>query len=142
MTLSIQRTIQFAETDMAGVLHFSNYFKLMEEVEHAFWRSIGYSVYMGGKEPNISWPRVAVACEYRLPARFEDTLELRHRLSQLGNRSVEHTIDFYRDGERIAGGTMKTVCCAMTPGGFRAITIPPEVRAKLEPHLSRGGAAR
>ncbi|GMU81963.1 MAG: hypothetical protein AMXMBFR47_18340 [Planctomycetota bacterium] len=136
MPISIHRTIQFAETDMAGVLHFSNYFRLMEEVEHAFWRSIGLSVYMGGREPDISWPRVAVACEYRLPARFEDTIELRHRLTHIGNRSVEHAVDFYRDGERIAGGTMKTVCCAMTPTGFRAITIPAVVRDKLEPHLA------
>ena len=32
------RRVQFAETDMAGVMHFANYFRLIEEVEHAFYR--------------------------------------------------------------------------------------------------------
>jgi acyl-CoA thioesterase FadM len=40
-TFSINRRVQFAETDMAGIVHFSNYFRWMEEVEHAFFRSVG-----------------------------------------------------------------------------------------------------
>ena len=44
---SISRRVQFAETDMAGVVHFSNYFRWMEEVEHAFFRAVGLSVVIG-----------------------------------------------------------------------------------------------
>ena len=35
---TIKRRVQFSETDMAGIMHFANYFRLMEEVEHAFLR--------------------------------------------------------------------------------------------------------
>ena len=38
---TMQRRVEFAETDMAGILHFSNYFRFMESVEHAFFRSLG-----------------------------------------------------------------------------------------------------
>ena len=41
---SIPRRVQFSETDMAGIAHFSNFFRMMEEVEHAFFRSVGLSV--------------------------------------------------------------------------------------------------
>ena len=41
---SLTRRVQFSETDMAGIMHFSNFFKMMEEVEHAFFRSVGLSV--------------------------------------------------------------------------------------------------
>ena len=34
------RIVQFAETDLAGLLHFANYYRIMEEVEHSFWRSV------------------------------------------------------------------------------------------------------
>ena len=128
----ITRQVQFAETDMAGVLHFSNYFRLMEEVEHAWWRSLGLSVYMtDNARPKISWPRVNVSCEYAAPARFEDVLELRHRITRIGDKSIDHEIEFHHDGKRIALGKMTTVCCAMTAAGFQAVTIPAEIRAKL-----------
>ncbi|MDB6148705.1 MAG: thioesterase superfamily protein, partial [Chthoniobacter sp.] len=30
------RRVEFAETDMAGIVHFSNFFRMMEAAEHAF----------------------------------------------------------------------------------------------------------
>ena len=33
--------VQFSETDMAGIVHFSNFFRFMERTEHAFFRSLG-----------------------------------------------------------------------------------------------------
>ena len=38
------RIVEFSETDMAGIVHFSNYCKYMEAAEHRFFRSIGYSI--------------------------------------------------------------------------------------------------
>ena len=37
----ITRRVEFSETDMAGIMHFSNYFRFMETAEHAFFRSLG-----------------------------------------------------------------------------------------------------
>ncbi|MHC4993297.1 MAG: acyl-CoA thioesterase, partial [Planctomycetota bacterium] len=39
------RTVEFFETDMAGIVHFSNYFRYMEATEHAFFRSFGATVH-------------------------------------------------------------------------------------------------
>src|SRR3954470_5086228 len=69
-TFTITRPVQFAETDMAGSVHFANYFRMMEEVEHAFFRSIGLSVSMQHDGMHIGWPRVSAACEYFGPIRF------------------------------------------------------------------------
>src|SRR6476646_6709988 len=101
---SITRRVQFAETDMAGVAHFSAYFRWMEEVEHAFFRSVGLSVVMhhGGEE--IGWPRVSVACEYSAPARFEDELELMLRIVRIGDKSFSYEVDFMKGTQRIALG--------------------------------------
>ena len=43
---SVTHFVQFSETDMAGIVHFSNFFRWMEEVEHAYFRSLGLSVSM------------------------------------------------------------------------------------------------
>lgn len=128
---SITRRVQFAETDMAGVLHFANYFRFMEEIEHAFWRSHGRSVVTREAHREISWPRVAVACEYFAPALFEDELELTLTVANVGERSVTYEVEFRRAGQRTALGRMTGVCCEATPGKFRAIAIPDEIRQVL-----------
>ncbi len=126
------RRVQFSETDMAGVLHFAGYYRLMEEVEHAFWRSVGLSVitHDGGRE--IGWPRVATSCEYFLPVRFEDELELALRVVDIGDRSVTYEVEFRDDGRRVAIGRIKAVCCAITNDSFEPVSIPAPLRRALE----------
>lgn len=124
--------MQFAETDMAGVLHFSNYYRYMEEVEHAFWRSHGLSVVTRDGDAEISWPRVATACEYFTPARFEDQIELVFTVAHVGDRSATYEIEFRRDGERLATGRITAVCCRVAPGRFEPISIPRAIRERLQ----------
>ena len=38
------RRVQFAETDLAGIVHFSMFFRYMEEAEHALWRAAGLTI--------------------------------------------------------------------------------------------------
>ncbi len=126
------RRVSFAETDLAGVMHFSNYYRLMEETEHAFLRSIGLGVVIEEADRTISWPRVATSCEYRAPAHFDDELELGLVIAKMGDRSITYEIEFRRGGERIALGRSTAVCCEMADGHFRPTAIPPHIRSKLE----------
>lgn len=129
---SILRRIQFAETDMAGVLHFSNYFRLMEEVEHEFWRSLGLTVYMRKSSPHISWPRVSVQCEYLAPLRFEDEVRLRLAVTKVGGKSLHYEVQFTRNEEKCAHGRVTAVCCETGEGGqFDAVEIPEAIRKRL-----------
>ena len=45
------RRVEFSETDMAGIVHYSNFFRYMETAEHGFFRSLGYSVVMDQFDP-------------------------------------------------------------------------------------------
>jgi YbgC/YbaW family acyl-CoA thioester hydrolase len=128
---SITRRIQFAETDMAGIVHFSVYFRMMEEVEHAFFRSVGLSVTMQHDGMHISWPRVATGCEYMGPMRFEDEVELKLRVIRLGEKSLSYEVDFILNGKRVALGKLTSVCCAIENHGMRSIAIPMAIREKL-----------
>ena len=40
----LSRRVEFSDTDMAGIMHFSNFFRFMEAAETAFLRSLGLSV--------------------------------------------------------------------------------------------------
>jgi 4-hydroxybenzoyl-CoA thioesterase/acyl-CoA thioester hydrolase len=129
---SIKRRIQFHETDMAGVVHFSNYFRLMEEVEHAFFRTLGLSIVMTHEALEIGWPRVAASCEYLGPLRFEDEVEMVMRVTKVGEKSFNYEVEFLWEGRRVALGKMTSVCCEMLDTGMRSIPIPPGIRKKLE----------
>jgi acyl-CoA thioester hydrolase len=128
---SIRRRVQFAETDMAGIMHFANYFRMMEEVEHAFFRSVGLSVSMQHDDIHVGWPRVSAGCEYFGPIRFEDEVELRLRVVRVGDKSFSYEVDFMLTDKRVALGKTTSVCCALDATGMRAIQIPSALREKL-----------
>ena len=128
---ALTHRVQFSETDMAGVVHFANLFRWMEEVEHAFFRSLGLSIAMRHDGMEIGWPRISASCEYHAPARFEDEIELRLRITKLGQKSLNYEVDFLKGPDLIARGKIATVCCAITPNGMTPIPIPSPIRFKL-----------
>ena len=138
---SIRRYVQFSETDMAGIVHFSNYFRMMEEVEHAFFRSLGLSVSMQHDGMHVGWPRVSVSCDYFGPVRFEQEVELKLRVVKLGEKSLSYEVEFLLDGRRTALGKTTSVCCELRPDGtMRSIPIPAALRDKLTPGGDATGA--
>ena len=128
---STTHRVQFSETDLAGIVHFSNFFKMMEEVEHAFFRSMGLSVSMQHEGLHVGWPRVSSACEFFGPVKFEDELELRLRVTRVGDKSFSYEVDFIVGERRVALGKTTSVCCSIDDGSMRSITIPPAIREKL-----------
>ena len=63
------RRVEFYETDMAGIVHFSNFYKWMEQCEHEFFRSLGLSIVRNQPDGStIGWPRVSSQCRFESPA--------------------------------------------------------------------------
>lgn len=128
-----KRKVEFADTDMGGILHFSRYFVFMETAEHQFLESIGASVAMEQDGKQIGWPRVAANCEYKKPARFGDLLDIHVRVRRKGRTSMTYEFGFSRDGEQLASGSMTSVCCVLGASeGVRAIPIPSTIAQRLD----------
>src|SRR5262245_24638607 len=72
-TYRLRRRVQFYETDVAGIVHFSWFFRYMEEAEHALWRQAGLRIHPD--QSDIGWPRVAASFEFHRPLRFEDEFD-------------------------------------------------------------------
>jgi acyl-CoA thioester hydrolase len=128
----LTRSVAFSETDLAGVMHFANYLRWVEDVEHAFWRALGLSVHFTDQDGITSWPRVAASCEYLTPLRFDDMVDLCLRVERIGKRSLTLTVDFTRDGTRVACARTTAVCCRTVGGAFTPIDIPPHIHARLK----------
>lgn len=129
-----QRRIPFSQTDMAGIVHFSNYYKWMEEVEHDFFRSLGLSIMQ--RQPDgtyIGWPRVNAICHFQAPVHYDEIIESRLTVERVGAKSLTFYLEFWRDETRVAWGRMKSACCiCRVDGTLTSILIPDDYRSRLE----------
>jgi YbgC/YbaW family acyl-CoA thioester hydrolase len=126
------RRIEFADTDMAGIVHFANFFRFMESAEVEFLRSKGLSVALPWEGQKLGFPRVAASCDYIKPVTFQDQVEVTVTLEKLGNKSVTYGFEFWKDGELIAKGKVTSVCCLVDRQTIEPIPIPDSLRAKLQ----------
>lgn len=129
-----QRRVEFHETDLAGIVHFSNFYRYMETAEHAFLRSLGHSIHEQLGEAEIGWPRVHASCDFRQPARYDDVLTIRVSIEEIRTRSVRYGFRFYLDPAEpaVATGCIAAVCVKFEDGGIVAVPIPDQIRSDLE----------
>ena len=131
------RRVEFSETDMAGIVHYSNFFRYMETAEHGFFRSLGYSVVMNHFETPMGWPRVHAECDYRQPLRFEDEVEIHMLVSKKKSKSLTYLFKFTKlngkEKAEVARGSLTVVCVVKKPdGSFAAAPMPGAFAAKIE----------
>ena len=127
------RRIEFVDTDAAGIVHFSNFFRFMESAEVEFLRSVGLSVKLTWEGQPIGFPRVAASCNYVRPARFQDVVDIAVQIKKIGRKSVTYSFEFSLDGERIAQGEVSSVCCrVLADHQLESMEIPPGIRKTLE----------
>jgi 4-hydroxybenzoyl-CoA thioesterase/acyl-CoA thioester hydrolase len=127
-----QRRVEFADTDAAGIAHFSVFFTFMEQAEHEFMRARGVSVVIEEPAGMLSWPRVSAHCDFISAVRFEDVLDIELSIARLGSKSVTYKFSFSCGGRPVASGHMTSVCCRFSPDGTpHSIPIPQWIAEKL-----------
>jgi YbgC/YbaW family acyl-CoA thioester hydrolase len=130
--------VEFADTDMAGIMHFANFFRFMEVTEHAFLRSLSLSVHTEEGGHTIGWPRVRAACEYKLPLRFEDQVEVHLLVREKKERSLTYDFVFRKldngAASEAARGSLTVVCVSLDreAGTMKAVPIPAVFADRIE----------
>jgi len=127
------RRVEFCETDLAGIVHFANYYRYMEQAEHEFFRSLQLKIH--GQFPDgttYGWPRVAASANFSAPAYYDDLLEIRLTILKRTRRSLTISYEFFRDQSKLASGEMKTAFCRVpNQGRIESADIPDEIAAAL-----------
>jgi YbgC/YbaW family acyl-CoA thioester hydrolase len=129
------RRVQFADTDLVGIVHFSMFFRYMEEAEHALWRAAGLSIVQGADE--AGWPRVSAAFEYKSPLHFEDEFLVDVELTAVTRRTIQYTFTLTREATLIGTGTLIAVCARKRDGGLEAIAVPEAIVDQLRAAIDR-----
>ena len=133
----VVRRVEFVETDMAGIMHYSNFFRFMETAEHGFYRSLGFSVILSHYNPPLGFPRVHAECDFKRPLRFEDLVEVHLLVKERKSKSISYAFRFRNlsgeSGDEVARGLVTIVCVAHQPAGkMSAVAIPHEIAKLIE----------
>ena len=133
----ITRRVEFSDTDMEGIMHYSNFFRFMETAEHAFFRSLGYSVVLSRSGLDLCLPRVHASCDYVAPLRFEDMVEIHLLVEKKSRRSLTYQIRFSRlceaGTEEVARGRLVVVCAKRDEqGALKAVQFPEELASRIQ----------
>jgi len=130
------RRVEFSDTDLAGIMHYSNFFRFMETAEHGFYRSLGFSVVMPATDPRLGWPRVHAECDFKAPLRFEDEVEVHLLVAEKKAKSITYQFRFRKLNANppveVGRGAVTTVCITHLDGKMSATNIPKAVMDKIE----------
>ena len=126
-----RRRVQFPETDASGIVHFTNFFKYVEEAEHAMWRAAGVSI--NTHDRGIGWPRVAASFEFRKPLRFEDEFDVHLSVAAKTRKTIRYAAVLKKDGEVHAEGSLTIICVRRVAGQpVKATDIPADLARLFE----------
>ena len=105
-----RRRIYWQETDMAGIIHFTNYFRYMEETEAEFLHSLGLGHLETRRRYGIMAPRVHAECDFIKTVTYSDELDIHLWVFKKGRSSLGYEFSFKHDGEEVAHGRMIVAC--------------------------------
>ena len=128
------RRVEFSDTDLAGIMHFSNFFKFMESAEHDFYRLLGLKLVSRNADgSSIGWPRVGASCDFKRPFKFEDEVDVTLKVAKKTGKAITYDFIFCKHGEaqECARGSVTIVCCAFRDGTLQATLLPKEWDEKI-----------
>jgi acyl-CoA thioester hydrolase len=125
----LRRRVQFYETDAAGIVHFSWFFRYMEEAEHALWREAGLSIHTPDGE--FGFPRVSTSFDFHRALRFEQEFDIHIRVTAITRKTIQYSCVLSDGDTRIAAGSV-TVVCVPRKGPMASVEIPTEIRSRLQ----------
>ena len=110
-----------------GVVYYANYFTWFEVARTEQFRSIGVS-YKKLEEEGVYMMVAAASCEYKAPAKYDETVSIETWVSELRNTSMKFSYKVCVDDKLVATGESTHV---LTNRSHRPIRIPEKIREKL-----------
>jgi len=120
--------VRYGECDPQGIVFNANYLLYFDVVFTELWRE-AVGPWGDMVERGIDAVVAEANVRYRSPARFDDVVELRAQVANLGQTSITTEIDVVRDGEVLVQGSLRHVC--VSRADWRKTDVPGWVRDGL-----------
>lgn len=115
-------TVRYAETDQMGIAHHSVYPIWYEVGRTDFIKQFGVS-YTQLEQSGLMMPLVNLACNYRLPANYEDELIIETRVIKISCAKITFGYKVYKQPQNILLGSGTTEQGFVDSKTFKPINI-------------------
>lgn len=105
----IEIRVRYPETDPGGYVHHSNYLTYFEMGRTELLRANGYT-YRQMEELNLFVVVARLECRYHRPARYDDVLRLRTKVTRVTAARIEHEYQLFRGSDLLTEAHV-TMCC-------------------------------
>jgi len=118
--------VHWVDTDTAGVMHYSNFFRYFEACEQEFYRSLSLPLTEIRDKFGVMLPRVEAHCNYKAACRFDELIEVALRVRDVEEKTITYDFQIFRqsDGKLVAEGFMK---CIAVNSNWKAVPLPAQI---------------
>ena len=123
--------VRYAETDQMGMAYYANYLVWFEVGRAEYCRHRGLAYRDLERQHGIYLPVAEAYCRYITPARYDEEILVRTRLSQLRTRALTFHYQILRAADETLLAEGRTVHIVLNAAG-RPRTLPSEVAKALQ----------
>ena len=121
--------VYWEDTDAGGVVYYANYLKFLERARTEWLSALDLEQDHLARDAGVLFVVRRVEVDYLRPARFNERLLVRSRLSELGRASLVMMQEVVRGSERLLTARVQVAC--VEPNGFRPARMPGFVTERL-----------
>ncbi len=122
--------VYYEDTDALGIVYYVNYLKFAERARTEMLRLLGHGQDELLAQQGIGFTVRRCEVEYFAPARLDDALEVRTRMTQIRGASMGIAQSVWRADTELARLKLRIAC--VTRDG-RPARLPDRLRAEFEP---------
>lgn len=116
--------VYYEDTDAAGIVYYANYLRFAERARTEMLRAIGVGHQAMKDSTGVAFAVRRCEVDYMAPAKLDDLLEVRTRITNLRGAAIEAEQIVARDNDQLVRLNVMLVCIG--PGG-NATRIPKSV---------------
>ena len=133
-----RRQIRFSHCDPGGIVYFPHYFEMVyEAVEDWFDAALEPNLESSLRQQGAGFPTINTQCDFFKPSRVGDVMDFEISVARLGRSTIEFLVCGKAGGEERL--RVRHVLALVSLGSLRALPIPEDMRAKIEPRVTGGG---
>ncbi len=128
MVHSFPVRVYYEDTDMGGIVYYANYLRFIERARSDWVRSLGIDQNAMREKDGIVFAVRRVEADYLLPAKFDDDLSVRTRLTAITGARLTMAQEVLRDDALLFRAEVTVVCVG--EGGAPA-RLPANIRRQI-----------
>lgn len=121
--------VYYEDTDAGGIVYYANYLKFAERARTELLRSQGIENGELMRQDRVAFAVRECHADYIKPAKLDDALEVKTRVTEISGASLRMTQDVIRDGDILVKVNVRLACMDVDTGGPKR--LPKIVKDRL-----------